>query len=352
MRTVRTRTVIGFCLLVVVLIISGCTFGPKAPSQTPSAPAEWNSATTTLVDSGIKIEKVTYRSGALEIEGQVCRPRSDGPHPVLIANHGGFAGVPDWNKPRGLCALAARRGFVLAESSYRGEDGSEGQVEVCLGEVDDVLAMLKVVRRQSYVDPQRVAMVGISHGGCVTSRAIERGADVDVAVEIAGPTQWNPLMREVKRSAEDPRTNPVLRNQQEHLVETIETAVGGTTAEYPERYAKRSPDVEKIARWGRPFLIMHGAADTIVPVQQSCTMASEIGGFRAYRIDTSGGVVAESPPGCHELTWGSGPNPVQTFNADRYLMVYDEVDHFLVANGGAARMTSDLFRFLQAKLPS
>ena len=118
---------------------------------------------------------------------------------MLISNHGGFAGLPDWDDPKGFCALAAKAGWVMAESSYRGEDGSDGEIEVCLGEVDDVLAMLEVVRSQSYADPDRIAMLGVSHGGCVTSRAVERGADVDVAAEIAGPADWNAADARVNR---------------------------------------------------------------------------------------------------------------------------------------------------------
>ncbi len=65
----------------------------------------------------------------------------------------------------------------------------------------------------------------------------------------------------------------------------------------PERYAERSPDPEKIARWNKPFLIMHGGADTIVPVQQSCALANQIGGFEAYRLDASGSVETQPPAG-------------------------------------------------------
>ena len=61
-------------------------------------------------------------------------------------------------------------------SEYRGEGGSEGRKEVCLGEVDDVLQMLAIADVQPYVKPDRVLMWGGSHGGCVTLRAIERGA--------------------------------------------------------------------------------------------------------------------------------------------------------------------------------
>lgn len=333
--------------MLAALSLSACFSEPTEKS--PPKP-KWLSAKTTTELAGVVIEKVTYKSGDLTIVGQVCRPAGEGPYPVLLSNHGGFGGLPDWDDPNGFCALTAKAGWVVAESSYRGEDGSGGRVEVCLGEVDDVLAMLDVVRAQSYADQQRVAMLGVSHGGCITSRAVERGADVDLAIVIAGPTDWNTLMPALKRSR-DESTSPVLRRVHQALVRTVEKAVGGTVKQYPKRYADRSPDAEKIAQWDKPFLILHGSDDTIVPVQQSCDFAEEIGDVKAYRLGASGGVDSDPVAGCEALTWNGPPTPEGTFNADRYLLAYDGIDHFLVANNGLNRMTSAFFEFLQAKLP-
>jgi hypothetical protein len=194
-------------------------------------------------------------------------------------------------------------------------------------------------------------MIGLSHGGCITSKAVERGADIDLAVDIAGPADWNSLMPALRRSALDESTSPGLRRMHQSVVGTVEKAVGGTSEQYPERYADRSPDAKKIAQWDKPFLIMHGVADTIVPVQQSCAFADAIGDVKAYRLDASGGVVGQPPRGCEALTWNGPPTPVGSFNADRYLLTYDGVDHFLVANSGVKRLTSDFLDFLEAKLP-
>ena len=351
MRTGRTRTALWGCVAVAALTLSGCFSGPSPkPKPTVTGP-DWLSVRTTKELPDITIERVAYRSGDLTIQGQICRPTVDGRHPVLIFNHGGFGGIGDRDDPNGFCASFAKTGWVVAESSYRGEDGSDGRVEVCLGEVDDVLAMIGVVRGQSYADPTRVAMIGLSHGGCVTSKALERGADVDLAVDVAGPSDWSSLIRSVKRSIRAPETNPVLRNIQQSMVSTVEKAVGGSVSRYPRRYAKRSPDPEKLARWGKPLLIMHGAADSIVPVAQSCELAAEIGNFQPYRFDTSGVVVSEPPPGCKGITWQDGPSPIDTFKADRYLLTYDDVDHFLVPDSGFVQMTTAFTKFLEIKLP-
>ena len=63
--------------------------------------------------------------------------------------------------------------------------------------------------------------------------------------------------------------------------------------------------------------------------------------------------MAKAPPGCGQLDWKDSPNSsAGNFDADRYLLVYDKVDHFLVDNNGLTRMVKDLIRFLDAKLQS
>jgi dipeptidyl aminopeptidase/acylaminoacyl peptidase len=351
MQTGRLRIPLWCCLLVAVLAVSGCFSGQPKPSKSPAETSDWSTVEKTTVLPGVVIERVTYRSGDLNIYGQVCRPASGGRHPVLIVNHGGFAGIGDWDRPNGNCASIAKAGWVVAESSYRGENGSDGSIEVCQGEVDDVLAMLDVVRTQSYADADRIAMVGISHGGCVTSRAVERGADIDAAVTIAGPTDWGPLVKRVQEQATNPSTQPGLKQRYRSLVDMIEKAVGGTPDEVPERYEERSPDPKKIARFDKPYLIVHGGADETVPAKQSCALANQIGGFEAYRLNATGGVETLPPIGCDELTWNDAPTPVKTFDNDRYLLVYEGVDHFLMADNGVGRIMPDLLRFLEIKLP-
>src|SRR5262245_45574824 len=170
------------------VMLAGC--GTEGGPTTPATPAPlaWESVTRTTDSASLIIEKVAYRSNGLRIFGQVCRPASAGPHPVMVVNHGGFAGLGDeWNG--GVCRqTASQLGYVVVESSYRGEDGSEGTIELCLGEVDDVLRMLEIVLAQPYADRRRVVMWGGSHGGCITTRAFQRGAPVHAAVDVFGPT--------------------------------------------------------------------------------------------------------------------------------------------------------------------
>ena len=111
MRTARTRLPTWGCLLLALMVMSGCV---SEPSKPPPKGPDWVSVETTTKLPDIVIEKVTYKSGDLDIHGQVCRPAADGQHPVLISNHGGFAGLADWDDTKGFCATAARAGWVAS----------------------------------------------------------------------------------------------------------------------------------------------------------------------------------------------------------------------------------------------
>lgn len=333
-------------LLVIGLALAGgCTAG--GPTDSPTG---WASVETTSKSSDVLIQKVTYRSGDLDVVGQVCRPAARGRHPVIIWNHGGFGGLADWNDMEGQCARAARSGWVYAESSYRGEDESDGEVEVCLGEVDDVLALLEIVRDRAYADASRVAMGGISHGGCITAMAVARDAPVQVAVDIAGPTDWAELWKHLSRSAST-STDPQPKATFGGLAARIARATGGTPAEKPAEYAMRSPlnHAAKISDWGNSFLLMHGADDTVVPVGQSCRLAEAIEGAKGFGVDHGGQQTREAPPGCGGLDWMTTGIPGPSYSEGPYLFVYQGMDH-LLQGANRPRLNADYLGFVSAKL--
>jgi X-Pro dipeptidyl-peptidase (S15 family) len=161
----------------------------SAPTTAPSD-GGWHTIDVTHREANVVVERVSYGGTGTQprVFGQVCRPTGGATkHPVVVLNHGGFSGLKG-DADGGLCVTLARKGYVAIEASYRGEDGSQGNVEACLGEVDDVLAMLTVALVQPYADSAHVGMLGSSHGGCVTLRALERGAPVRVAADGFGIT--------------------------------------------------------------------------------------------------------------------------------------------------------------------
>ena len=296
----------------------------------PPLDTTWLGAETTLDDGQIRIEKVRYRSGSLTIAGQVCRRvNMAAPAPVMIVNHGGFDGIVDWNG--GPCASLARdHGYVVAQSSYRGEDGSDGAIEVCLGEVDDVLALTHIVLAQPYADPDQVMMYGASHGGCITLRAIERGAPVHSAVALVPPTDFAALHAFWQAGLSDPGASELERNVWTTLSEVVETAAGKPAAE-PAAYAARSPlsFATELDALAIPMLVLHGTTDYLVPGAQGCTLAAATPGFEShYVIDGAGTVSTQAPAACAsaQLDWRPTAPP-SNWPGKRYFMLYEGMGH-------------------------
>ena len=167
------------------------------------------SGEVTLNSVKVKWQIGNYWSDGLRIYGLLCTPVSlPGPHPVAILNHGlefTQTGPGQFVFPAiqafGLtgCTTMASNGWLTAISTYRGEYISEtvspgriflggmmpllhrpytftatsdGNLELCLGEVDDVLNLLSAVRALPDANAKHVLMWGHSHGSCITERAI------------------------------------------------------------------------------------------------------------------------------------------------------------------------------------
>jgi dipeptidyl aminopeptidase/acylaminoacyl peptidase len=330
---------------ILALVLPSCSSpsGPDGPGS-----QDWLSAVTTFQDALVTIEKVTYRSDGLVIEGQVCRPRIGERHPVLLINHGGFEGLGgEWNG--GFCKDLAVAGYVVAESSFRGEDGSEGEVEFCLGEVTDSLTMLDITLAQPYARRDRALMMSVSHGGCIGLRALERGAAVQAAVDVFGPTEGAELVGFWKQrvAAGDPRAA-----EYRELIDTVEAAVGGTPQQVPGAYQARSPVAfaSQLDAWPGSLLVVHGTADPLVPVRQSCLLAERARDFHAYFRDPRVGAIPNAPPGCEglDVEWLGGPLPGPSWPERRYLVVYRGGGHDYSGPPGIA-LLGDVLSFLGSK---
>jgi dienelactone hydrolase len=306
---------------------------PPAPGATVGP--GWESATTTTDDGSIVIQRVVYRSGGLRIFGQVCRPTGPGPFPLVVANHDGVTGLPAWGG--GACAETARHGRVQIESSYRGQDGSGGSIELCLGEVDDVLAMLEIALAMPEVDRARVAMWGSGLGGCITTRALQRGAPVTAAASVLGISNLK-TQYEAWRNGLGTGNGPSAQYQ--ILMEAAHAAIGGPPEDYPDEYLRRSSILRATEIPAAiPLLLAHAVGDPIVSPRQSCELAQRLG-VAGHHFDAQRQLVTTAPAGC-ETAWTPVATPTGSWTAARYLLVYQDP---------ATAMSADVEDFLAAKL--
>lgn len=329
--------------------LAACEGTSERSTPTPAAKPRWTAVQRTMELDDVLVDKVTYRSDGVRVVGQVCRPKRAKRHRVLVWGHGGFGGLPDWNNPDGACVRFARDGWVYAEPSYRGADGSAGRSEVCRGEVDDAMMMVEILRSQPYVDPRRMALWGTSHGGCVAARAVARGLAVDAAVDVSGPTDWSREWSYINREIIAATTSPAWQATLIELRDEVVAGIGGTPDQVPSGYSLRSPvyAAARIRAWPGALLIVHGARDEIVPVSESCRLAARLGRVQAFHFDLSGQLTSDPPAGCAGLDWQVGPEP--DFHGRRYLLVYDGLAHTFTGNqANTPRAFDAIFRFLDA----
>ena len=210
----------------------------------------------------VAIYDITYWSTGLKVKGMLFENRTAGKKklPGVVFNHGGVDGIPHLMKQR--CKELAARGYHVLAPSYRGEDGSEGEVEVAAGEVDDALNAVRVLRARPGVDPNRIAMAGTSHGGIITLLAVTR-MDLAAAVcayGVADTFTWYKYLTDNGFDVSDPLSLKVY---------------GKGPADKPEAFSSRAPalNADKIHT---PLLLLYGDKDTTVPLSQGQEMADAL----------------------------------------------------------------------------
>ncbi|GEM_PF-2029545 len=196
-------------------------FAPPTPEEIAEA---WASLATDFVagplellgepieEHGVTAQFFHYASNGLKIYGALYRPSdtSLGPFPLLLANHGGFAGLGPLRAPHSgppadkselpagdrrpfqtWCWELARAGYVVLASCYRGGVTpvglSEGVADFVGGNVDDVLNLLACGKTLPDVDASRIGMWGTSHGGWITALAAPRSPELRAAISYFPP---------------------------------------------------------------------------------------------------------------------------------------------------------------------
>jgi len=219
---------------------------PLAASTSPPLPA---TETTLFYQSGkLKIRALLYRPAP---PSGTSRPTR---FPGIIYNHDGVDGITPMT--RHWCRNLAAQGFVILAPSYRGEDGSEGMVEVAKGEVDDALAALDLLAKRAEVDPRHLAMVGTSHGALISILAASRTSRLAAVVAgygVMDPYSWWEHLQRNHFDTSDPLTR-----------RTFGLGPDDRPASFRIRDARRVASRIKC-----PVLILQGEKDLVVPPGQA-----------------------------------------------------------------------------------
>lgn len=215
-------------------------------------------------DVGYTKHEVTYRSGGLRISGILLVPRGPGPFPAVVLAHGYID--PEVYRPgQGLVreqVALANAGYVVLHTDYRGHassDPPEGPFdrETRLGYTEDVITAVMSLKREAYVDPDRVALLGRSMGG---------GIVYNVLVSRPGLVRAAVVYAAVSSRFTENLDRFTLRNRPEAAEELF--AELGTPQESPEIYQGLSARTY-FDRITEPVLLHHGTSDGTCPIRWS-----------------------------------------------------------------------------------
>ena len=130
----------------------------------------------------MEFSKVKYRSraGDMDVPAYLFLPLTKrGPrgHAAMVWVHGGVHG--DWNEAMlPFVKEAVQRGYVVITPDYRGSNGygaaHYNAIDYGGKELDDVMAAYDYLKTLPYVDPDRVGIMGWSHGGFITAHLVMR----------------------------------------------------------------------------------------------------------------------------------------------------------------------------------
>jgi dipeptidyl aminopeptidase/acylaminoacyl peptidase len=161
-------------------------------------------------------EIVTFPRGTLTLSRVLFKPEGAGPFPAVVYNHGSAAGMLSQEAFDTLGPVFLRHGWVFF-GPYRRGQGLSAQAGAYIGDeidkakkaggipvaadtmvrlletdhLDDQLAALAWLWKQSFVDPRRIAVAGNSFGGVEAVLGVERESYCAAIDSAGGAESWS-----------------------------------------------------------------------------------------------------------------------------------------------------------------
>ena len=177
---------------------------------------------------------------------------------VIYVHGGGWAAGTKTDTPN---ELLATRGFAMFSISYRFSDEA-----IFPAAIHDVKAAIRWVLANSSdlrIDPERIGIWGHSAGGHLASLAALTGDLPKLEGDSGNPGLSSAIQAAVPLSG--PSWFPAENMYPDKAVSKL---LGGHQTEIPDLAAFASP-VGHVHASAPPFLIVHGDADSVVPISQS-----------------------------------------------------------------------------------
>lgn len=240
----------------------------------------WDPKSYTSLDEIISIEEVStddieqlkglcntyrikYKSDDCEVISYLSIPReclkNKKTYPCVIFNRGGNREYGK-NSAGEIAFYAESFNMIIFASQYRGVDGGTGREEFGGADLNDVLKLIDLCSKFSFVDMNKLYMIGGSRGGMMTYMAVREDNRIKKSIVVSGIAD---VFMDYEYSDETMRK------------EVYEDLIGGTPEEMAEEYKRRSATY-----WADeikcPVLIIHSKQDKKVSYAEAEKMAESL----------------------------------------------------------------------------
>jgi dienelactone hydrolase len=283
---------------------------------------------------------VQYYSDGIRLEGLVLAPddlRSSEKRPAVVICSG-FQGLKEW-VPSRWWPQFLEAGYVCMAFDYRGfgtSDGARGRM-IPDEEVADVRNTVTFLQQQPEVDPDRIGLLGWGLGGGIVVATAARDTRVAAVACVNGLGHAGRTVRDAvpypvwlehqERLAAD-RVKRVLTGKSEHISYRDFTHPGGVwkgleqssgyaqfdkdlhsidkepvetfSLESAEAYYTFRPELEVDRISPRPLLIVHGSANSFMPIDEAHSLFARAGEPKELLII----------PGAKHLEWIDPASPL------------------------------------------
>jgi uncharacterized protein len=293
-------------------------------------------------------EEVSFRSGDLNLAGTLWTPPGKGPHPAMVLLHG--SGRTDRYNALPPVEFLLTHGVALLGYDKRGVGGSAGDWQTA--SIDDLagdaLAAVQYLARRKEIDPHRIGLFGVSHGGWVAPLTAAQSQDVAFMVSVSGPAA-SPAEVEMERLASDLGARGFSENDVRDALELLK--LGNDVARgklHWERY-QTALDGAKNAAWF-PFVAVPLAADSPLLDHWRHTPldydpASAIAKLRVPVLALFGALDRNVLPSQNAERWRAALDEGQ--NRDYTIRIFSQANHMLLeAQTGSEEEIESLRRFV------
>lgn len=238
-----------------------------------------------VLPSNVSLEEgiVFGKGGTQTLKLDMTRPKTNpqklGPFPALVFVHGGGWQAGNRGMFRSQMSHYSQAGIVCVTVDYRlaPKHKFPAQIE----DVKCAVRWLRANAKKYNIDPNRIGAVGASAGahlvallGTTAQDKLHEGnggnpeqsSAVCAVIGLAGPYDLSVgYQNSVKQN---PSEGTAVRS-------LLEEFLGGKPEQVPSQYRDASP-VNFVKKGAPPFLLVHGTADSLVPIEQAETFEKKL----------------------------------------------------------------------------